>query len=155
MGSELYPPNPTHDEFYKKLFEFEENYTEVEETEFIFTSEELEKLEAQVKEVKKAKNTFENSTVGSRHVKYADVYLHSVQIGFMMEKLRRIHEGNDFTDLDIKIKELASQLVDWFREQFVWKQVQTFPRNSSKTYKEEKFHGGSRNHEEFSRKIGQ
>ena len=53
--------HPTHDEFYKKLFEFEENYTEVEEKGFIFTSEELEKLEAQVKEVKKAKNTFENA----------------------------------------------------------------------------------------------
>ena len=91
MGTELYPPNPTHDEFYKKLFEFEENYTEVEDKGFIFTSEELEKLEAQVKEVKKAKNTFENSTVGSRHVKYADVYLRTVQIGFMLEKLRRIH----------------------------------------------------------------
>ena len=70
-----------------------------------------------MKEVKKAKNTFENTTVGSHHVKYA------VQIGFMLEKLRKIHEGSDFTDLDIKIKELASQLIDWFREQFVRKRV--------------------------------
>ena len=43
----------------------------------------------------------------------------------MLEKLRRIHEGSDFTDHDIKIKELASQLIDWFREQFVKERVQS------------------------------
>ena len=62
MGTEFYPPNPTHENFYEKLFKFRGNYDEVEEKGFI-SSEELEKLEAQVKEVKKAKNIFENATV--------------------------------------------------------------------------------------------
>ena len=129
MGTEFYPPNPTHENFYEKLFKFRGNYDEVEEKGFI-SSEELEKLEAQVKEVQKAKNVFENATVDCCHIKYADVYLCTVQTGFMLDKLRKIHNGSDFTELDIQIKELSSLLIDWFREVFVKKGGKSSPRNS-------------------------
>ena len=107
MGTELYPPNPTHDAVERKLVELSAFYDKVEDKEIYFTSDELEKFDFDTCELV-------NEIFGCSSIL----------------KLRRLHDINDFGEYDVKIKKRSSELLDCLRAQFVTKRVKSGPISS-------------------------